>query len=402
MKVKVATIVLIAAVLLTSFSGCTRPKKKGGLDYNKQLPPGQLALRKITDPNELPDFTAACSDLTRLREAIQRSASYMAKPSSKAFYPYGEVTHQQVQQTLAAFEELIDSGMTPEQMNEHIRTNYDCYISVGCDDMGTVLYTGYYTPIFNGSLQRTERFKYPLYSVPEDLVKGPDGTILGKRNADGSFTQYASRSDIENSGALAGKEIIWLEDKFEVYIAHVQGSAKIRLPDGTLQGIGYNANNGWDYSSVSRQLIAEGKLTQEQLSLKGMIEYFKAHPDEVDTYVNQNPRFVFFQFEKGDPRGSLNEPVTPFRTIATDKAIYPRASIAMVQADLEPSIGWTCDQDTGGAIRAAGRCDIYMGIGDQAGELAGRTYKEGKLYYIFLKPGANTSPAATDQASSNQ
>ncbi|OHB45403.1 MAG: hypothetical protein A2178_02855 [Planctomycetes bacterium GWC2_49_10] len=386
MRIRITSLVLIVAVLAVGLSGCHRPKKKGGLDYNKQLPPGQLALRKITDPNEIPDFTAACSDLTRLKEAVQRSMSYMTKPSSKAFYPYGEVTHDQVKSTLAAFEELLDSGMTHEQMNQEIRTKYDVYISVGCDDMGTVLYTGYYTPIFNGSMQRTERFKYPLYSAPADLVKGPDGAILGRKAADGSVTQYPSRSEIENSNMLTGTEIVWLEDKFEVYIAHVQGSAKIRLPDGTLQTVGYAANNGWEYASVSKQLIAEGKLSQEQLSLKGMIEYFKAHPNEVDEYVNKNPRFVFFKFESGEPRGSLNEPVTPFRTIATDKAIYPRAGITFVQAELEPNIGWALDQDTGGAIRAAGRCDVYMGVGDQAGDLAGRTYKEGKLYYIFLKP----------------
>jgi membrane-bound lytic murein transglycosylase A len=108
-----------------------------------------------------------------------------------------------------------------------------------------------------------------------------------------------------------------------------------------------------------------------------------------------NPRFVFFKKEEGEPRGSLNEPVTPMRTIATDKSIFPRGSLVYIstvlpqfkngQVVLQPYSGFALDQDTGGAIRAPGRCDIYMGQGDTAGELAGRTYQEGKLYYLFLK-----------------
>jgi membrane-bound lytic murein transglycosylase A len=92
-------------------------------------------------------------------------------------------------------------------------------------------------------------------------------------------------------------------------------------------------------------------------------------------YVNKNPRFVFFRSEKGDPRGSLNEPVTPFRTIATDKTIYPRAMFAFVSVDLDRPVGFALDQDTGGAIRAAGRCDVYMGVGDHAG--------------LFIKPDSD-------------
>ncbi|MHC4463049.1 MAG: 3D domain-containing protein, partial [Planctomycetota bacterium] len=112
-------------------------------------------------------------------------------------------------------------------------------------------------------------------------------------------------------------------------------------------------------------------------------------------YTQMNPRFVFFREEEGEPRGSLNEPVTPNRTIAMDKSIFPRGCLAFIsttlpkvagdQVVLQPYRGFVLDQDTGGAIRAAGRCDIYIGQGDTAGELAGRIYQEGRLYYLFLK-----------------
>ena len=126
-----------------------------------------------------------------------------------------------------------------------------------------------------------------------------------------------------------------------------------------------------------------------------MIAYFKAHQNEVAHYTQLNPRFVFFELREGTPHGSINEPVTTMRTIATDKSVYPRACLAFFKTvlprDLGGSVyqdayeGFALDQDTGGAIRAAGRCDIYMGQGDTAGKVAGQVYKEGRLYYIFLK-----------------
>jgi membrane-bound lytic murein transglycosylase A len=104
---------------------------------------------------------------------------------------------------------------------------------------------------------------------------------------------------------------------------------------------------------------------------------------------------VFFKKEDGPPRGSLNEPVTAFRSIATDKSIFPRGCLTFISTTLPQTRGGTVvnrlysgfalDQDTGGAIRAAGRCDVYMGQGDTAGKLAGQTYQEGRLYYLFLK-----------------
>ena len=127
-----------------------------------------------------------------------------------------------------------------------------------------------------------------------------------------------------------------------------------------------------------------------------MIAFFKKNKELVDTYVRRNPRFVFFKREDGPPRGSLNEPVTAFRSIATDKSIFPRGCLTFISTTLPRARGGTVasqlysgfalDQDTGGAIRAAGRCDVYMGQGDTAGKLAGQTYQEGRLYYLFLKP----------------
>jgi membrane-bound lytic murein transglycosylase A len=159
--------------------------------------------------------------------------------------------------------------------------------------------------------------------------------------------------------------------------------------------LGYAATNGHDYQSVGQKMIADGIVPASGLSLKAMIDYFKANPHQVDRYINHNPRYVFFRTDEGDPRGSLNEPVIPLRSIATDKAIYPRGSMTLLKTRLPrpaggsisraPYTGFALDQDTGGAIRAPGRCDVYMGVGDEAGRMAGQVYEEGTLYYMFLK-----------------
>lgn len=394
MKNKILLSALLAIVAV--ISGCkAKIQKEAKIAYDRPLPPGQFALRKITNPHEIPDFTMACLDLTDLRTAIDHSVNYLRKPSSRQFFPVGEITHSRALESLNAFAELLDSGLAGAQLNQTIRDKFDIYISVGCDDRGTVLFTGYYTPIFDGSLVRTERFQYPLYKQPDDLVKGPTGEILGRRMADGQISTYPPRAVIEDSRMLQGKELVWLSDPFETYIAHVQGSAKLRLPNGELITVGYAANNGHEYQSVAEELVKDGRIPADRMSLSAMIDYFKRYNDQVDKYIRHNARFVFFKKEDGPPLGCLNEPVTAFRSIATDKSIFPRASLAFISTILPRAVGgsavkqlysgFALDQDAGGAIRAAGRCDVYMGQGDMAGQLAGQTYQEGRLYYLFLK-----------------
>jgi membrane-bound lytic murein transglycosylase A len=394
MKTKALLYLLLSTTII--IIGCRAPLKKAvAPQYDKPLLPGQPALRKITNPAEIPDFTLACFDVEGLKPAVERSLNYLSKPSSKGFFPVCDINHQMAVDSLKEFLTLLDSGMKGSDLDATIGDRFDVYMSVGCDDNGTVLFTGYYTPIFEGSFTESSRFKYPLYKQPENLVKDTNGVVMGRRMADGSIIPYPPRAVIEDAMMLRGKELVWLADPFEAYIAHIQGSAKVRLSDGNLVTVGYVANNGQEYRSISQALVKEGKILGSQLSLATIIKYFKEHPDEVSRYTRLNPRYIFFDKQEGDPHGSLNEPVTPMRTIATDKSIFPRGCLAFISTILprnesgnvvlRPYSGFMLDQDTGGAIRAAGRCDVYMGVGDKAGELAGQTYQEGKLYYLFLK-----------------
>lgn len=381
-----------------------------GKDYGLQLPPGQLALRKI-DPSMYPDFSGGYVNKDKLEESIHNSLNYLAKPSSKQYFPYADVSHERAVASLHALLDAIQQAKSPADLDAIIRDRFEVYQSVGCDNHGTVLFTGYYRPIFDARLQPDSEFKYPLYKAPAGIAKDTEGNTLGIKTPSGTIVKCYTRSQIDSpQKPLAGTEIVWLRDRFEAYIVTVQGSGKLRMADGSFYEIGYAAHNGYPYTSIGRAMIQDGVLRAEDLSLQGLIRYFKEHPEQLDKYLPLNQRYVFFMPRTGGPWGSLNEPVTPYRSIATDKSIYPRACAAFFVTQLpartggsiqnQPYSGFAMDQDTGGAIRAAGRCDIFMGTGDEVGELAGRTFSEGQLYYVFVKgSGANlASPAPKDAA----
>jgi membrane-bound lytic murein transglycosylase A len=370
-------------------------------DYYRQLPPGQLALRKIP-PEMYPDFSRGFAGREGLEQAIRYSIEYLNKPSSRKYYPYGDISHERALASLHAFLLVLRQAQSGEQLDQMIRERFDVYQSVGCDDQGTVLYTGYYCPIFEGRKQRDSVFRYPLYRSPPDLIRDAEGNTQGRRTADGRIVPYPSRREIEEQRQLEGTEIAWLKTPFEAYVVSVQGSAKLRLADGTLWELGYAGNNGHEYRPIAEPMIADGVLKKADLSLQTLLRYFQQHPEQIEKYVWQNPRYIFFKETTGGPYGSIGVPVTRFRSLATDKTIFPRACLAFIDTNLpqqaagsvavRPHAEFALDQDTGGAIRAAGRCDVYMGVGPDAEALAGRTYAEGDLYYIFLKDGRRAGP----------
>jgi len=365
-------------------------------DYYRALPPGAHALRKITDPAMIPDFTPACRDLSGLSEQIDRSLNYLGKPSAlnPAFFPISGITHAQVVESLKAFKALIAEGGSASELNEKIRERFDVYMSIGCDDQGTVLYTGYYVPILDASLTKTAEYKYPLYKLPANHVKDPiTGETKGRMINGQLDPNYPGRKELLESGELAGTELVWFNSPWDAYNVSVQGSAILKLTDGSRLEIGYDGTNGKDYTSIGKLLIADGKLKKEDLSAPKLRAYFNQHPDELATYANKNERYIFFKQADGGPFGSLNERVIGMRSIATDKSIFPRGALTLIDTQVPEMSntsgggyrGFLLDQDTGGAIRAPGRCDIFMGVGDEAGERAGHTLAEGKLYYLILK-----------------
>jgi membrane-bound lytic murein transglycosylase A len=391
-----STRIVLAAVLVCSLLPACRSK-----DYSRPLPPGQVALRKITDPARLPDFRPAFGDSAGLVESIAESRRYFGSPSSKKFFPYLDVTHDRALQTLEAFQRVLTTASSADAFHRQIVTEFDVYESVGCDNEGTVLFTGYCTPIYEASRKPTAVFRYPLYKLPSDLARDEVGRTVGRRMKSGMVVPYPTRSEIKRGNLLRGLELVWLKDRYEAYTVEVQGSAEFKMRDGSRLSVGYAGDNGYDYTSVGLALVEDGKLAKKDLSLVSIKRYFRENPDELDFYLFKNKRFIFFSEEKGGPYGCLGVKVTALRSLATDKKpdspdIYPRGCLAYLRTELPsetagggivkgPYSGFALDHDRGSAIRSAGRADVYMGIGPRAVLLAGHTMSEGRLYYIFVK-----------------
>jgi membrane-bound lytic murein transglycosylase A len=371
-----------AAVAFAALSACAgRPAP----EYGRELPEGRMALRKIVDPSRIPDFSSGFGGRHETIHAIDQSLAYLAKPSARRWYPYLDISHERVVASLKELRELLASARSGAELHRRIVDRFDVYESVGWNDEGEVLFTAYCEPIYRGSLVRTDEFRYPLYRLPPDLVKTADGVPLGRRLENGEISTYPSRRQIEEGDLLRGLELVWLADPVEAYIVHVQGSVRIRLTDGREMRIGYAGKTDRPYRSVAMEMVKDGRFPRSELSLQKVKGYFHRHPDMIRPYLHRNECYVFFTERDGGPYGSLNVPLTPGRSIATDKAVFPRAAMAYVVS--EPMRGFALDQDTGGAIRSAGRCDLFLGSGPEAESRAGRLHHVGRLYYVFAKSG---------------
>jgi membrane-bound lytic murein transglycosylase A len=391
----------LALILVVAIgAGCaSKPKRMAARpDYSR--PTSGPALVRA-EPGEVPDFRQMFSKDPAVLAALDESIAYFKKPSSQKHFPYqtadSTITHEMQLDGLQTLRRIIEVSQTPDEFHGRMIGAFDVYRSVGWDGRGVVLFTGYYTPIFEGSMTADARYKYPLYRRPADLVSDENGVPKGRRTDSGQVVSYYSRNEIESQGILKGQELVWLTDPFEVYIVHVQGSARIRLPDGREMHIGYAGKTDRPYKSVGMELINQGKMQKDELSLARLKRYFREHPGEVEPMLGTNESYVFFAESAPGPFGSIGARVTPYHTVATDKAIFPRGGPVVPSTRIPAAgggdkltfqnhVGLYFDQDTGGAISAAGRCDLYMGTGEEAERVAGYTYSEGKLFYLFIKP----------------
>lgn len=363
-------------------------------DYSRPLPEGWPALLPLGPGEPRPDFGAQWYERDELTPALERSIEWTRRAHAQQFFPIEGVDHERALASLERFHAILLESEGPADFDEHLAREFTVYKSAGWDGRGGgVLFTAYFTPILEGSLAADERHRWPLYALPPDLAKGPQGEILGRKLSDGSLEPYPTREAIEAGSLLADQELelVWLSDPLDAFIAHVNGSAFVRLPDGEMLRFGYSGKNGRAYTSLGQELVKDGRLRRDEVSLPAIRTWAASHPELLDGYLQRNESYVFFTPIDGNPRGSLNLEVEAGRTLATDKTLFPRGALTFVETRL-PGNGasdaayerFLLDQDTGGAIRTAGRADIYLGIGDEAGLRAGRTRSEGQLYYLFL------------------
>ncbi|AMU94788.1 MAG: murein transglycosylase A [Sphingopyxis terrae] len=261
---------------------------------------------------------------------------------------------------------------------------------------GTAFVTGYYEPEIAASRTRRPGYDVPIYRRPADLVDVDLGLfskdLQGKKirgRVDGSnFIPYFDRLAIER-GALAGRglEIAWAADAAEFFFLQVQGSGRLRLPDGGVMRIGYDSQNGRDYVGIGKLLLDRGALQPGQASMQGILDYLRADPVRGAAVMNENPSWVFFRELTGPgPLGALGVPVTGRASVAADPKYVPLGAPVFLSLDrAEPNGLWVA-QDTGGAIKGANRFDSFWGAGDKARAIAGGMAARGSA--LILLPRA--------------
>ena len=294
---------------------------------------------------------------------------------------------------------------TAEQVRRFIRGRFTPYRMRNGAPSHEGLITGYYEPLLHGSRERTPRYRYPLYEPPPDLVPvrlGPRFPKLSGERVRGRLTEdkrvvpYYTRAEIEGpQEPLAGHELLWVDDPVDRFLLHIQGSGRIRLPDGEVLSVGYADQNGHRYVSIGRVLAEQGEMAREEVSLPRLRDWLSEHPHRRRELFNENPSYVFFRIRRSGspfPEGTLGVPLTPRRSLAVDPRHIPLGYPVWLDTVL-PSPGRDGEspvfrrlvlaQDTGGAIRGPVRGDLFTGQGWPAEWLAGRMKQPGRLFVLM-------------------
>jgi membrane-bound lytic murein transglycosylase A len=238
------------------------------------------------------------------------------------------------------------------------------------------LFTGYFEPELDGARRPDARYRFPVYRQPPEAKRA---------------SSWLSRREIETTDVMTGRglEIAWVDDPVELFFLQIQGSGRIRLPDGSHIRVGYGGANGHPYRSVGVELIRRGIYKSHQVSAQVIKNWVRRNPVDGAELLRHNPSYVFFRTvnrvspEKG-PLGAMNRSITTMRSIAVDPAFTPLGAPVWVEKDgKSPLRRLMIAQDTGSAIKGAQRADIFFGTGDAAGREAGRLKDPGRMMVLL-------------------
>ena len=283
--------------------------------------------------------------------------------------------------------------------------HFTAYRALTQDGEDAGLVTGYYEPLLNGSRIRSDRYRYPLYAPPDDLLtvdlaelypelkdKRLRGRVEGKR-----VVPYWPRKDIEaGMPPLTGKELVFVDDAVEAFFLQIQGSGRVRLVEGGVMRVGYADQNGQPFRSVARVLIERGDLPPDGASMQAIKEWGRQHPEALPELLDQNPSYVFFREVTPDPAatvdgplGTLGVPLAAGRAIAVDPRSIPLGAPVFIVTtwplSTRPLNRLVLAQDTGGAIRGPLRVDFFWGFGEDAARQAGRMKQVARLWLLWPK-----------------
>ncbi len=270
------------------------------------------------------------------------------------------------------------------------------------------LFTGYYEAELRGDTRPNGRYRFPVYTRPADLISvnlgdfraDLEGERIVGRVDKSRLVPYFSRAEIEN-GALSGQklELLWADDLVDVFFLHVQGSGRVRLPDGRVKRVGFAASNGLPFYAIGRAMIRE-KLLDGDVSMQSIRTWLRDNPDKAETLMHRNGRFIFFREIEGEgPIGAQGVPLTAGRSLAVDPSHLPLGAPVFLDttwpASDRPLQRLLVAQDTGSAIKGVVRGDFFWGSGEPALAEAGRMKQKGRYFLLLPKSVADRRAAAS-------
>jgi len=302
----------------------------------------------------------------RALEAFRKSCPSLVKRTDQA----GLTTGSDWQQACSA------AASWPAATATEFFVRYFEAVQVGT---GAAFATGYYEPEIAGSRTHLTGYDVPVYGRPRDLIEVDLGLfsddLKGKKIrgkvAQQSFVPYEDRAQIVD-GALDTRApvIAWAKDEVEFFFLQIQGSGRLVQPDGTVMRIGYDTQNGRDYTGIGKLMKDRGLI--QAGSMQDIMQYLRSHPAEGRAIMNENKSFVFFRELTGPgPLGAMGIALTPGGSVAADPKFIPLGAPVLLSMDrAEPNGIWIA-QDTGGAIKGANRVDTFWGAGQNARAVAG-------------------------------
>lgn len=254
---------------------------------------------------------------------------------------------------------------------------------------GKAFATGYYEPEIAGVRVRQQRFDVPVYAKPASLVRctRADGTTgRGRVDESGQCVAHFTRAEIEDGALAAETPIAWVADPIDLFFLQVQGSGRLRAPDGSIMRIGYADQNGHSYVAVGRLLRERGLLPQGGATMAGIVGWMRAQPDRGRALMRENPSYVFFRELTGaGPLGAMGVAVTAQTTVAADPKFIPLGAPVWLDMERDIADGLWIAQDTGGAIKGANRVDTFWGAGAAAEATAGGMSSNGRALILIPK-----------------
>ncbi len=294
----------------------------------------------------------------------------------------------------APWTELCPHLPPPEALAPWLADRFEAWPLAAADGRHEGLLTGYYEPILHGTRTRMHATQVPLHARPADLVALPDGSRHRLRDGKPAGP-YPSRARIEDDGLPNAKALLWLDDPIEAFFLQVQGSGRVRLPDGSIVRVGFADHNGHAYRAIGRVLIERGEMAPEAVDAAAIRAWLRSHPGQAREVMQANPRYIFFRelpsttMNDAGPPGSLGVALTAMRSVATDPAFVPPGALLYVDGS-HPGTGApmrrvVVSQDRGAAIVGAVRADLFWGSGDEAGRLAGLARQPMRMWLLWPK-----------------